>query len=252
MTSTPVGMRCPECTRERTVVKNIGGRPGSSDAPATYVFIGLCVLGFLGQLATGGDLFRGGGTLGFDGLFFAPFADAGEWYRTVSYGFLHSGVLHLGLNLLALYILGSLLEPAIGTRRFVAIFVISVLGGALGVALIEPGSPTVGASGGVFGLMAAAFLIARDRGMDELASQIGFFVVINLVFTFSVPRVSIGGHIGGLLAGAAVAFAISTVGRRRGTQPQPGLEAIVLLGILAAVVVATVVAVSGTSEPTIS
>ena len=175
-----------------------------------------------------------------------PSSTTGEWYRTLSYGFLHSGILHLGLNLLALYILGSLLEPAIGTRRFVAIFVISILGGALGVALIEPGSPTVGASGGVFGLMAAAFLIARDRGMDELASQIGFFVVINLVFTFSVPRVSIGGHIGGLLAGAAVAFAISAVGRRRGVQPQPGVEAIVLLGILAAVVVATVLAVAGT------
>ena len=88
--------------------------------------------------------------------------------------------------------------------------------------------------------------------MDELASQIGFFVVINLVFTFSVPRVSIGGHIGGLLAGATVAFAISTVGRRRGVQPQPRVEAIVLLGILAAVVVATVFAVSGTGEPTVS
>ena len=234
------------------MVKEIGGRPGSSDAPATYLFIGLCLLGFLGQLATGGDLFRGGGTLALDGLFFAPFVDVGEWYRTLTYGFLHSGVLHLGLNLLALYILGSLLEPAIGTRRFAAIFVISILGGALGVALLEPGSPTVGASGGVFGLMAAAFLIARDRGMDELASQIGFFVVINLVFTFSVPRVSIGGHIGGLLAGAAVAFAISTVGRRRGIQPQPRVEAIVLLGILAAVVVATVLAVSGTGEQTVS
>ncbi len=251
MTSTPVGMRCPECSRQRTVVKTVGGRPSSSDAPATYAFIGLCVFGFLGQLATGGDLFRGGGSLGLDGLFFAPFVDAGDWYRTLSYGFLHSGVLHLGLNVLALYILGTLLEPAIGTPRFVAIFLISVLGGALGVALIEPGSPTVGASGGVFGLMAAAFIIARDRGMDELASQIGFFVVINLVFTFSVPRVSIGGHIGGLLAGAAVAFAISALARRRGGQSQTRLEAVVLLGILAAVVVATVLAVAGTSEPTV-
>ncbi len=249
MTSTPVGMRCPECARQKTVVKNVGGRAGSSDAPATYVFIGLCVLGYLGQLATGGDLFRGGGTLSTDGLFFAPFADQGEWYRTVTYGFLHSGILHLGLNMLALYILGTLLEPVVGTRRFVAIYVISILGGALGVALIEPDSPTVGASGGVFGMMAAAFLIARDRGMDELASQIGLFVVINLVFTFSVPNISIGGHIGGLLAGAAVAFTISALGRRRG-QAQPGLEAIVLLAILAVIVVATVLAVDGAGRPT--
>ena len=89
----------------------------------------------------------------------------------------------------ALYILGTLLEPAIGTARFVGIYVVSILGGAFGALLLDPTELTVGASGGIFGLMAAAFLIARDRGLDELASQIGFFVIINLVFTFSIPGI---------------------------------------------------------------
>ena len=90
----------------------------------------------------------------------------------------------------ALYFLGILLEPAIGTARFVGIYVVSVLGGSFGALLLDPNKLTVGASGGIFGLMAAAFLIARNRGLDELASQIGFFVIINLVFTFSVPNIS--------------------------------------------------------------
>ena len=90
----------------------------------------------------------------------------------------------------ALYVLGTLLEPAIGTARFVGIYLVSILGGAFGALLLDPTELTVGASGGIFGLMAAAFLIARDRGLDELASQIGFFVVINLVFTFSISGIS--------------------------------------------------------------
>ncbi len=111
----------------------------------------------------------------------------------------------------ALYVLGTLLEPAIGTARFVGIYLVSILGGAFGALLLDPLELTVGASGGIFGLMAAAFLIARDRGLDELASQVGFFVVINLVFTFSVSGISIGGHLGGLIGGALAAFVLTRV-----------------------------------------
>ena len=116
----------------------------------------------------------------------------------------------------ALYILGTLLEPAIGTARFVGIYVVSVLGGSfLASCCLDPNQLTVGASGGIFGLMAAAFLIARHRGLDELASQIGFFVIINLVFTFSVHNISIGGHIGGLIGGAVAALIVNQLERSR-------------------------------------
>ena len=136
-----------------------------------------------------------------EGGLFGPAVDDGEWYRIVTSAFLHAGLFHLLLNMFALYILGSLLEPGIGTARFLGVYVVSMLGGSFGALLLDPTEVTVGASGGIFGLMAATFIVARGRGMDELASQIGLFVVINLVFTFSIPGISIGGHLGGLLAG---------------------------------------------------
>jgi membrane associated rhomboid family serine protease len=251
MTSTPVGMRCPECARQRTQVRNPVGAAGRSDAPATYAIIGICVAAFLAQVASGGS-FAGGnalGNFGADFAFYAPVIDAdGEWYRALTYGFLHSGLFHLAINMFVLYILGMLLEPAIGTRRFVAIYLISILGGALGVAVIDEQEVTVGASGGIFGLMAAAFLIARQRGLDELASQIGFLVVLNLVITFSVPNISIGGHLGGLVAGGVAALALAAVERSRGRHAV-GVDLAVLGAIAAAIAVATVVAVDGAARP---
>ena len=216
MTSTPVGMRCPECARQRTRVRNPTGIAGRSDAPATYVLIALCVAAFVAELAGGGaSSFDGGGKLIIDGgLAAGPVAD-GEVYRVVTSAFLHAGLLHLGFNMFALYILGTLLEPAIGTPRFVGVYAVSVLGGALGALALSPHELTVGASGGIFGLMSAAFLVARHRGLDELASQIGFFVVINLVITFSIPNISLGGHLGGLVGGALAALLITQLERRR-------------------------------------
>ena len=199
MTSTPVGMRCPECAGEKTRVVNPIGAPGRSDAPATYAIIGACVLAFIAEIAGGGSISGGGGTATTEGGLFAYAVDAqgqtlgvagGQPYRLVTSAFLHAGLLHLGLNMFALYILGTLLEPAIGTVRFVGIYAVSVLGGSFLVMVMDPNQLTVGASGGIFGLMAAAFLIARHRGLDELASQIGFFVIINLVFTFSISAIS--------------------------------------------------------------
>ena len=186
MTTTSVGMRCPECAKQRTEVRNPIGAPGRSDAPATYAIIAACVLAFVAEIVGGGGVgaLDGGGTIFVDFGLFGPAVADGEPYRIVTSAFLHAGILHLGLNMFALYVLGTLLEPAIGTARFVGIYLVSLLGGAFGALLLDPTELTVGASGGIFGLMAAALSIARDRGLDELASQVGFFVVINLVFTF--------------------------------------------------------------------
>lgn len=237
MTSTPVGMRCPECARQRTKVRNPAGAPGRTDAPVTYALIGICVIAFFAELAGGGlSSIEGGGKVIREGGLFGPAVADGEVYRIVTSAFLHAGVLHLGLNMFALYILGSLLEPAIGTPRFVGLYLVSILGGSLGALLMDPNELTVGASGGIFGLMAAAFLIARNRGMDQLASEIGFFVIINLVFTFSIPGISIGGHLGGLVGGAAAAFLLSTLESRRA----PNRAATEIAGLAALCVVAVV------------
>ena len=237
MTSTPVGMRCPECARQTTKVKRAGGTPGRGDTPATYALIGVCLLAFFAELAGGGlSSIEGGGKVIREGGLFGPLVANGEPYRIVTSAFLHAGVLHLGLNMFALYILGSLLEPGIGTARFLGIFVVSILAGSFGALLLDPNELTVGASGGVFGLMAATFLIARNRGMDQLASQIGFFVILNLVFTFSVPGISIGGHLGGLVGGGIAALMISAVERRRTANP-----AAIEIGAMAALCVVAVI-----------
>jgi membrane associated rhomboid family serine protease len=221
MTSTPVGMRCPECARQRTKVKSPIGAPTRTDAPATYAIIGLCVAAFLFELAGGGtSSLDGGGKVIRDFGLFGPAVADGEQYRIVTSAFLHAGLLHLGLNMFVLYWLGTLLEPAVGTARFVAIYAASILGGSFVALLLDPDQLTVGASGGVFGLMAAAFLIARHRGLDQLASQIGFFVIINLVFTFSISNISVGAHLGGLAGGALAGLLITIVERRRPSNAQ--------------------------------
>jgi membrane associated rhomboid family serine protease len=195
------------------------------------------VLAFLAEMFGGGGVatLDGGGTVILDFGLFGPAVADGEPYRIVTSAFLHAGILHLGLNMFALYVLGTLLEPAIGTARFAGIYLVSILGGACGALVLDPLEVTVGASGGIFGLMAAAFIIARDRGLDELASQVGFFVVINLVFTFSIPGISIGGHLGGLIGGALAALVLTRV-PRLGSANRDAIE----LGVLAVLCVAAV------------
>jgi len=236
-------MRCPECARDRTKVVRGPVGLGGGATPVTFTMVAISVIGFVLQVATGADAVSGQplGTVGFDGalLGFGSTQNEligvaeGQWWRIVTSGFLHSGILHLGINLFVLYFLGRLIEPAIGAWRFTAIYVVALLGGSLGALLIDPHTLTVGASGAVFGLMAAAFLVARERGRDDVASQIGFYVVLNLVFTFSIPNISVGGHLGGLVAGGALTLALAAVRRRAGAQAEVlGISVAVALGAL--------------------
>lgn len=244
MTSTPVGMRCPECARQRTRVRSTRGGPSRSDTPATYALIALCVAAFVAEIAGGGGAasLGGGGTVIREGGLFGPSVAEGEPYRIVTSAFLHAGFLHLALNMFALYILGTLLEPALGTARFVGIYAVSILAGSFGALMLDPNEITVGASGGIFGLMAAAFLIARDRGLDALASQVGFFVIINLVFTFSIPGISIGGHLGGLVGGGLAALLVTMLERRGASNAKliegVGLAALCVIAVAGALVAA--------------
>jgi membrane associated rhomboid family serine protease len=211
MTPTPVGMRCPECMQQRTkVVQGVGGgSSGFAQSPATYVLIGLNVIAYLIEIASGaGGLGGTGGRIVADYALFGPAVAEGEWYRLVTSGFLHAGVIHIGFNMFLLYFLGRLLEPALGTPRFVALYFASLLAGSMGALLLDPNAFTLGASGAVFGLAGATFVIARGRGMDEIAGQIGLLIVFNLVISFVLPRISVGGHLGGLVGGVICALAI--------------------------------------------
>lgn len=210
MTPTPVGMRCPECAKERTkVTRGAGGAPGGSDSPATFVLIALNVAAYLAEIAGGGGgLSPSGSSVIFDFGLFGPSVADGEWYRLLTSGFLHASLLHIGFNMFALYFLGRILEPGIGTPRFLALYFASLFAGSFGAVLLTPDSLTIGASGAVFGIFGATFVIARHRGIDALASSIGLILVLNLVITFGSSRISVGGHLGGLAAGVLCALVI--------------------------------------------
>jgi membrane associated rhomboid family serine protease len=215
MTPTPVGMRCPECAGERTKVRTAQSIVAGGDPTATYVLIALNVLAFVGSLAGGGAVAsRGGGGVIDHGALYAPAVADGEYWRLITSGFLHAGLIHIGFNMYLLYILGSMLEPSIGRARFLALYFTSLLGGSLGALLLNPDSLTVGASGAVFGLMGGAVVIMRARGFDPMASGIPMLIGLNLVLTFLFPGISIGGHIGGLAAGVVAAFVLVWVGDR--------------------------------------
>jgi membrane associated rhomboid family serine protease len=228
MTTTPVGMRCPECSRQRTQVHTL--RSMTSDPVATYVLIAICVLAYFGS-RTGGRAFS-------DLLLFGPAVADGEYWRLLTSGFLHAGLLHLLFNMYVLYWLGRMIEPAIGTVRFLALYFTALLVGSFGVLLLSFDARTVGASGAVFGLMAAAFVMQRSRGIDPMASGIGPVILLNLGITFLLPGISIGGHLGGLVGGAAAAFALDHLSARRSSQTVAllaclGLSVLAVAGSLA-------------------
>jgi membrane associated rhomboid family serine protease len=210
MTPTPVGMRCPECAKQRTKVTRGAVGPSRYDAPATYVLIALNVAAYLVEIAGGGGgLSPGGGSsILFDFGLYGPFVAEGEWYRLLTSGFLHASIIHIGFNMFALYFLGRLLEPGIGTPRFVALYFASLFAGSLGALLLDPNALTIGASGAVFGIFGATFVIARHRGVDNLAASIGVILLLNLAITFGNSEISIGGHLGGLAGGVLCALFI--------------------------------------------
>ena len=139
MTSTPVGMRCPECARQKVKVRGIGS---TRDEPVlTYILIGICVAVFVGEVAGGASATGsgfGGSRLFEEGALSGPAVADGEYWRVVSAGFLHAGFFHLLFNMFSLWILGTLLEPAIGQVRFALIFFVSLLAGSFGALVVDP------------------------------------------------------------------------------------------------------------------
>jgi membrane associated rhomboid family serine protease len=237
MTSTSVGMRCPECARQTTKVR-VGQAAFGKDAskmPATYALIGINVIVFLAELLGGGaGSFSGGGSVIHDAGLRGPDIANGDWWRVITGGFLHAGFIHLLFNMYVLYIAGSILEPGIGTPRFLGIYFVSLIAGSLGALIVDPNTVTVGASGAIFGLMAAVIIVARGRGIEQLARQFGIFILLNLFLTFSIAGISIGGHIGGLIGGAAAALLVIFVERRMSGRPGFTLELVGIVLMIAA------------------
>lgn len=216
MVQAAVGVRCPECAGRPTGVARLKPRAvARGTAYVTIALIAINVVVFGLQIATdpGGVGTGLGGSVSSGGWLYGPDVASGDWWRIVTSGFLHAGIVHLGFNMVALWILGSRFEAYIGPLRFGLIYAAAVLWGSAGALLLSPNAQTVGASGGVFGLMAAIFLLERQRGISILGDA-GLFLGINLVITFTLPGISIGGHLGGILGGGLAALALSGFGKR--------------------------------------
>jgi len=237
MTATSVGMRCPDCAKQKTQVRTV--RSLTTDPTATYVLIAVNVLAAIGS----GALFGGGRTTAYFDLALIGEGRlntgqvigvaAGEYWRLVTGGFLHANLIHLLFNMYVLLFLGRELEPALGRPRFLALYFTSLLAGSAGALLLQPHQITVGASGAVFGLMGAAFMLMRARGIDPMQAGIGPMILLNLAITFIIPNISIGGHLGGLIGGGVAAVVMERLAGRSGSVWAP-VAACAAIGVIAA------------------
>ena len=224
-------MRCPECSRQTTQVRTL--RTAGGEPRATIALIVICVLAYLAEGNFG--MSGGGGALFRDGALFGPLVADGEWWRLITYGFLHAGLLHIGFNMLLLWLLGREMEPQLGTPKFLGVYFASLLAGAFGALLFSPDAATVGASGAIFGLMGAAAAILYSRGINPLHTDIGMLILFNLGLGFFVSNVSIGGHIGGLVGGVLCGLAVAA-GERSGRAAVgwAGMAAVAALSVVGA------------------
>jgi membrane associated rhomboid family serine protease len=225
MTATPVGMRCPDCARQRTQTRSLQSM--HVEPIATYVLIAINVAVFLGasQSANAQN----------DLVLFGPAVADGDYWRLLTSGFLHVEIIHILMNMLALYWLGRMIEPALGHARFVAIYLTALLAGSLGVMILSPDEATLGASGAIYGLLGAAIVMARNRNISLVQSGLLPILAINFAITLTIPNISLGGHVGGLIGGLVATFVVEQLSMRRRESTVPAVAVCAVIGVAAAV-----------------
>jgi membrane associated rhomboid family serine protease len=224
----PVGIRCPDHAGvsarpagPRRVARRASTSLSRSGPFVTQTLIAVNVGIYLLQLLMGDGLTASSGwiyehgvlvstAIGSDGQLIG--VAEGEWWRLITAAFLHYGPLHLGMNMLVLWIIGPALEEYLGRWRYALLYVVAGLAGSAGALLWSPNALTVGASGAIWGIMGAALLLEARR-IYVFGGQAMGLVVINLAITFLIPGISIGGHIGGLIGGGLAALAFTTFRR---------------------------------------
>ena len=236
-TQAAVGFHCPECVttararapRQRSRVVRGIRRLGEDGAPAvTYSLMAITAFVFLLQFVTGDLVTRY--------LTYYPVLTAREPWTMITSMFVHGSFLHVTFNMLSLYIFGRALEPVIGRARFLTLYLLGGFGGSVAVLLLNPSSGVLGASGAIFGIFGAFFVIQRGLGGNSL--QMVILLVINLGIGFIVPGVSWQAHVGGLLVGGLVGFILMKTRAIRAQGRQKLLLAAVAVGLIAITVVA--------------
>ena len=210
LTQVDVGSHCVDCIKSARPAVRERVRFWNASQPLliTRSIIAINALFYL-WVTLGSTVLTNGGAINKRELNMALsqyFIDNGEWYRLISSGFLHYGLIHVGMNMFLLWQLGQLLEPALDRGRFALLYFAAMLGGSVGALALSPNALTGGASGAVFGLMAAAAVGLQQRGVNPMKTGIGGTLVLNLLITFTIPGISVGGHVGGALMGAAVGY----------------------------------------------
>lgn len=255
MNDAAVGFQCPSCIAEgakqtRSGRTAYGGLRPTNASITSMVLVGVNVAVWVAILLTGGSgsqLLRELWLLP-DGCripsnvprdicgLAQPGVITGAPWQLITGGFTHVQLLHIMFNMFALYSIGPQLEAALGRTRFLALYFLSLLAGAVAVMYASPFTPTVGASGAIYGLFAALIVIVHKVGGD-LRQLVGL-VVINLIITFTIPNISWQGHVGGFLGGAAVTAILvhAPVGARRTRVQVIGLVAVTLLLVAALLV----------------
>lgn len=223
-----VGFHCPECVKagSQQVYRGVGSL--RVQPVVTQILIAVNVAVFLVGAALGGaDALAGKITqFAIDWGLIARGVDGGrwvgvgepayEWYRMITAGFLHFGIFHIAVNMYALWILGRAVEQFGGRVRYGWIYAISLLAGSVGALILSPHDLTAGASGAIFGLMGALFLAHRAQGISFRESPLLGVLILNLVITFGIGGISIGGHLGGLIGGAFAGWLFFDLGKKPG------------------------------------
>jgi membrane associated rhomboid family serine protease len=239
MVFTPVGIKCAEhagvaqgAARVAKGAQRLTREGGGAVVTKSLIAINAGI--FLLTLSQGGTLGRPSGRIFDEFALYGPFVAEGEWWRLITAAFLHANLLHLGLNMLFLWWIGAPVEESIGRSRYVLLYVVSGLAGSAGALLLDPNAVTVGASGALFGILGAAFVFERQRNYVLGGGALGI-ILLNLVFTFTISGISIGGHLGGLAGGALAALALSRFGRAHAAYGNPGVAGVagvVAVGVL--------------------
>ena len=238
----PVGIRCPEHAGEAQGPARVVQRAQTSSARNVgWVAKGLVALNvgiYLLQLAQGAPVQANAGSIFFNGALFGPAVADGDWWRLITAAFLHYGPIHLAMNMIALWLFGPALEAALGSARFLLLYVAAGLAGSAGALLATPDAVTVGASGAIYGVFGAILVLER-QGTYVFGGSVIPLLVINFAFTLFIPGISKGGHIGGFLGGALAILVLSRFGRQRVVHARNdvlGYAGLVAIGVLSVAV----------------
>jgi membrane associated rhomboid family serine protease len=252
MTFGPVGIRCPDHSGKARgaakVVQNVQRSTSRNPGIVTMTLIGINVGIYLLQLAGGAPVTGNGGWIFEHGALVMRAIGSngqvvglaeGEWWRLLTAAFLHYGPIHLGLNMLALWWIGRPLEAYLGSVRYLLLYLVSGLAGSAGALIASPNGITVGASGAIFGILGAAIVLER-QGTYVLGGSALPLLIVNLAFTFAVPGISIGGHLGGAIGGALSILVLSRFGK--GSAAYSRIDVLSIVSLVAIGVVSVAVA----------